>query len=354
MRDDACGARTALSKHPPAPLPARPQAKDTRQEEDLEALQARDYSKVRAYAGCGRTQGRRADVDAAPLPGGRAAPSAHHHQPVTPPASHPPALPQVKDASLLRFLVDMRGADLEARQMRDDLMTMLIAGGRGWETRLGLAAGQPDACRGRPCDMLAVNLSGGCSQNWLGTGAPSDACGHLRWPDSSTGNALARRPRDHRGGVHLGALLPHAGEPAAGAASRRPCAHCAAEQAQQGTAPGRAARAVRCVCRTLTRALSPLSPLSPPMSPNNRTPRPRPRCWRRSTRWWATARPVSAAATARRAVLRTCPALALPRGVLAWPACAVPSPRARHPPARPPARLRPQPARTLAACPTCA
>lgn len=35
---------------------------------------------------------------------------------------------QVKDASLLRFLVDMRGADLEARQMRDDLMTMLIAG----------------------------------------------------------------------------------------------------------------------------------------------------------------------------------------------------------------------------------
>ncbi|PRW39133.1 cytochrome P450 chloroplastic isoform C [Chlorella sorokiniana] len=54
-------------------------AKATRQEEDLEALQARDYSKV-------------------------------------------------KDASLLRFLVDMRDADLEAKQMRDDLMTMLIAG----------------------------------------------------------------------------------------------------------------------------------------------------------------------------------------------------------------------------------
>ncbi|EFN52906.1 hypothetical protein CHLNCDRAFT_138471 [Chlorella variabilis] len=34
----------------------------------------------------------------------------------------------VKDASLLRFLVDMRDADLEAKQMRDDLMTMLIAG----------------------------------------------------------------------------------------------------------------------------------------------------------------------------------------------------------------------------------
>lgn len=43
--------------------------------------------------------------------------------------THPPTLPQVKDASLLRFLVDMRDADLEAKQMRDDLMTMLIAGG---------------------------------------------------------------------------------------------------------------------------------------------------------------------------------------------------------------------------------
>lgn len=35
---------------------------------------------------------------------------------------------QVQDASLLRFLVDMRDADLEQKQLRDDLMTMLIAG----------------------------------------------------------------------------------------------------------------------------------------------------------------------------------------------------------------------------------
>ncbi|XP_059452203.1 cytochrome P450 97B2, chloroplastic [Corylus avellana] len=34
----------------------------------------------------------------------------------------------LKDASLLRFLVDMRGADVDDRQLRDDLMTMLIAG----------------------------------------------------------------------------------------------------------------------------------------------------------------------------------------------------------------------------------
>lgn len=34
----------------------------------------------------------------------------------------------LKDASLLRFLVDMRGADADDRQLRDDLMTMLIAG----------------------------------------------------------------------------------------------------------------------------------------------------------------------------------------------------------------------------------
>lgn len=32
------------------------------------------------------------------------------------------------DPSLLRFLVDMRDADLSDKQLRDDLMTMLIAG----------------------------------------------------------------------------------------------------------------------------------------------------------------------------------------------------------------------------------
>lgn len=35
---------------------------------------------------------------------------------------------EVKDPSLLRFLVDMRGADIDNTQLRDDLMTMLIAG----------------------------------------------------------------------------------------------------------------------------------------------------------------------------------------------------------------------------------
>ncbi|KAK1615298.1 hypothetical protein QYE76_020815 [Lolium multiflorum] len=54
-------------------------AKETRQEDDVEKLQQRDYSSL-------------------------------------------------KDASLLRFLVDMRGADVDDRQLRDDLMTMLIAG----------------------------------------------------------------------------------------------------------------------------------------------------------------------------------------------------------------------------------
>ena len=46
--------------------------------------------------------------------------------PLNPP--RPCCAAQVKDASLLRFLVDMRDADLEAKQLRDDLMTMLIAG----------------------------------------------------------------------------------------------------------------------------------------------------------------------------------------------------------------------------------
>ncbi|XP_057450094.1 cytochrome P450 97B2, chloroplastic isoform X3 [Lotus japonicus] len=54
-------------------------AKESRQETDVEKLQQRDYSNL-------------------------------------------------KDASLLRFLVDMRGADVDDRQLRDDLMTMLIAG----------------------------------------------------------------------------------------------------------------------------------------------------------------------------------------------------------------------------------
>ncbi|XP_023768069.1 cytochrome P450 97B2, chloroplastic [Lactuca sativa] len=54
-------------------------AKDTRQETDVEKLQQRDYKNL-------------------------------------------------KDASLLRFLVDMRGVDVDDRQLRDDLMTMLIAG----------------------------------------------------------------------------------------------------------------------------------------------------------------------------------------------------------------------------------
>lgn len=34
----------------------------------------------------------------------------------------------VKDPSLLRFLVDMRGEDTTGKQLRDDLMTFLIAG----------------------------------------------------------------------------------------------------------------------------------------------------------------------------------------------------------------------------------
>ncbi|GAB2231627.1 hypothetical protein Droror1_Dr00010636 [Drosera rotundifolia] len=54
-------------------------AKETRQETDIEKLQQRDYSNI-------------------------------------------------KDGSLLRFLVDMRGDDVDDRQLRDDLMTMLIAG----------------------------------------------------------------------------------------------------------------------------------------------------------------------------------------------------------------------------------
>ena len=40
----------------------------------------------------------------------------------------PSLLLQVKDPSLLRFMVDLRDADIDDKQLRDDLMTMLIAG----------------------------------------------------------------------------------------------------------------------------------------------------------------------------------------------------------------------------------
>jgi hypothetical protein len=43
---------------------------------------------------------------------------------------------QLSDPSLLRFLVDMRGADPDDKQLRDDLMTMLIAGALTWEVLL--------------------------------------------------------------------------------------------------------------------------------------------------------------------------------------------------------------------------
>jgi cytochrome P450 family 97 subfamily B polypeptide 3 len=52
---------------------------ESKQEDDIEALQSRDYTKI-------------------------------------------------KNPSLLRFLVDMRGEDVSGKQLRDDLMTFLIAG----------------------------------------------------------------------------------------------------------------------------------------------------------------------------------------------------------------------------------
>lgn len=162
-----------------SPAPCHAQAKKTRQVDDIEALQARDYSKVgapwrrarraalcRCRAGCPLLAAPAGRVLPAPVPRAAAEPLAPperqtpgcarpssmfssclalEHRPPPPPPTHkqtqthtpspPPPLPphththtQVKDASLLRFLVDMRDADLDNKQMRDDLMTMLIAG----------------------------------------------------------------------------------------------------------------------------------------------------------------------------------------------------------------------------------
>ena len=89
-------------------------AKQTRQADDVEALQARDYSKARsepAHSGaCGCIMAHICQL-------------CHHAKPYS-----SEAVLQVTDPSLLRFLVDMRDADLSDKQLRDDLMTMLIAG----------------------------------------------------------------------------------------------------------------------------------------------------------------------------------------------------------------------------------
>ena len=67
----------------------------------------------------------------------------------------------MRDPSLLRFLVDMRDADLDDRQLRDDLMTMLIA---GHETTAAVRAACPQpikSSRGRP-----IKRVGGCACRW--------------------------------------------------------------------------------------------------------------------------------------------------------------------------------------------
>ena len=134
----AAGSKPRSLSCPLAPIPrdvAQPpaarcqaQAKSTREAGDIEALQARDYSK--ASGACPPPRSPRACACpppclalASPLMPPPPAPNTH-----TPSSLPLPLRAQVKDASLLRFLVDMRDADLEAKQMRDDLMTMLIAG----------------------------------------------------------------------------------------------------------------------------------------------------------------------------------------------------------------------------------
>ncbi|GAU12457.1 hypothetical protein TSUD_229910 [Trifolium subterraneum] len=73
----------------------------------------------------------------------------------------------LKDASLLRFLVDMRGVDVDDRQLRDDLMTMLIAGHETTAAVLTwavfLLAQNPDKMKKAQAEVDSV----------LGTGRPT-------------------------------------------------------------------------------------------------------------------------------------------------------------------------------------
>jgi hypothetical protein len=117
-------------------------AQRTRQEEDAEALQNR-WARGRCALRCTAPSQRRPCLAASgllqsrpclaasPLPSGLApappSPPAPPHPSPLPP-SFPRDYSKLSDPSLLRFLVDMRGEDATNKQLRDDLMTMLIAG----------------------------------------------------------------------------------------------------------------------------------------------------------------------------------------------------------------------------------
>lgn len=109
-------------------------AQETRQEDDYEALQARDYSKVRD-TGCvvylyplrgearrvGYARFRRRDMHCFWSCCMAWFTSLHNVIGML------FLLPQVKDPSLLRFLVDMRGEDATNKQLRDDLVRVVAS-----------------------------------------------------------------------------------------------------------------------------------------------------------------------------------------------------------------------------------
>ena len=141
---------------------------------------------------------------------------------------------QVRDPSLLRFLVDMRGEDVTNKQLRDDLMTMLIAGARVHVAAPCLRS--QASFRMHACIQLGARIwqpvsTYPCKQPCMVTHrmhlhAPfaQHACMHKRhrprhrWLTCRSSYAttptshqqpcpLSRRPRDHRRGADLGAVL---------------------------------------------------------------------------------------------------------------------------------------------------
>lgn len=120
-------------------------AKRTQQPEDIEALQQRDYTKVDTAPIAACTVACLAILPAVGVKALQLRPTQaggfmhdvlqlhlscilrlklHMDSDVW----HQHCASQVRDPSLLRFLVDIRDADPSDKQLRDDLMTMLIAG----------------------------------------------------------------------------------------------------------------------------------------------------------------------------------------------------------------------------------
>ena len=88
----------------------------------------------------------------------------------------------MQDPSLLRFLVDLRDADPTDKQLRDDLMTMLIA---GHETTAAVLTWALFCLVQHPDELQAIRREVDASVGDAAPGTSLTACGRLALGASS-------------------------------------------------------------------------------------------------------------------------------------------------------------------------